>query len=310
MASPVLLALYVAVPLLTVTNVALTLGLAWAHWHAAQEPEVLGHTLHIIAMVPLYGLMAALCLAWPRHFLYFELVRESYEALVLWRFYQLLLLYLRRQSTQVFQHRDKCVVDTAALTEEAFVALPAQSLGCCMAVQPSTGLLTRLRHAVLQYVVLRALMPPIMIALHALGLYSNRQPDPRGGYLWLTLLCTVSLSVALGALWLLIRLSRPVIWRYGPTTKLLAVKLVVFFIFWQSLLLSVAAYCGAVPPGLLGPGWSLDLTTEVLHSALLSFELAWLALYHHWIFAADEHQATASVLLTSIEGGRHDDAVM
>lgn len=285
MASPVLLTLYVVVPLFTVVNVALTLGLAWQHWHRAHDPEVVGHTLHIIAMVPLYGLMAALCLAWPRHFLYFELVRESYEALVLWRFYQLMLLYLRRQSPR------------SSDVEEAFLALPpTPALYCCCWVTPSTVLLRRLRYGVLQYLVLRALLPPIQVALHLLGLYSNRQPDPRGGYFWLTLVSTLSLSVALGALWLLIRLSRSVTWRYGPTTKLMAVKMVVFFVFWQSLLLSVAAYAGAIPTELLGRGWSLDLTAEVLHAALLSFELAWLALYHHWIFDVAEHVVVKSTL--------------
>lgn len=301
-----LLILYIVTPILTVINLTLTVGLCWSHWNAAQEPETRNHVLLILCMVPLYGLMAALCVVWPQHYLYFELVRQSYEALVLWRFFQLLLHYLRRHSHQVlgaidasFAHNQKCLINhdyANELTEKTFLALESQSLLWCCQINPSLGLFKLLRYAVLQYCTLRLVLPPIQVTLYLLGLYSNRQPE--GGYLWITLLCTISLSITLFALWLLIRLTRPVIWRYGPTTKLLAIKLVIFFIFWQSVLFSVATYFEAIP--LIAPGWSPELTTEVLHSALICFELAWLALYHYWIFASDEHQMTSIISLQAI----------
>lgn len=287
-------AVYVTVALFTVLNWVLSAGLMLAHW--AQRPAdsvARRHTLHILAMVPLFGLTSLCSAVWPRHFLYFDLVRESYEAWVLWQFWQLLLHYLCTLGpgalglSGAVDHQnlgsdDDYVMDAP---EKLFVALQPQRL-LCVPLRPSVRLLRLLRYAVLQYCALRAALLPLTIALQALGMY--QQP------VWLALLCTPSLSAVLGALLVFIRLAHPVIWRYAPGTKLLAIKLIVFCIFWQSLLLSGAAYCGAVPTDLFDASWPLDQTTEVLQSALLAFELAALALYHHWIFAADEAQLVAS----------------
>ena len=295
-----IIALYTAVALCMTANLALSAGLMAAHWQCTTR-----HTLYILAMVPLLGAMACCSALWPRRFLYFDLVRESYEAWVLWQFFQLLLRYLELlgpralnisvdvDHTNVWQDAEGegYIMETV---EKLFIALPPQPLlWGRLWLQPSIRLLDCLRNCVLQYCALRALLPPIMIALFELGLYANRQPDAQGGYVWLTLLCTVSLGVVLLALLTLIKLTRPVIWPYAPTTKLLAIKLILFCVFWQSLTLSGAAYMGAVPSDLFAPDWPLDQTTEVIQAALLSFELACLALYYHWIFASDEHQLIA-----------------
>jgi hypothetical protein len=303
-----LITVYVTVPVLTVLNWTLSLGLMLAHWQQPQEPVARRRTLQVLAMVPLFGLTTLCSTVWPGQFLYFDLVRESYEAWVLWQFHLLLLHYLHRLGpaalgvSATFDHKNKCRVDTDYImdtTEKLFVELPPQRL-FCMQLHPSVWLLTALRLCVLQYCVLRALLPPLMIALFELGLYGNRQPNAQGGYVWLALLCTLSVSVVLCALVVLIKLTQPVIWRYAPTTKLVAIKLIVFCIFWQSLLLSAAAYVGAVPPDLFNAAWPLDQTTEVLQSALLSFELAWLALYHYWIFVAEEPQLVSTVPLCAM----------
>lgn len=306
-----LIALYVAVALCSAGNLALSGGLMAAHWQSGTQ-RLRRHTLYILAMVPLFGAMACCSAVWPRHFLYFDLVRESYEAWVLWQFYQLVLCYLEIlgpralniseavDHTNVWQDGagEPYIMQTA---EKLLIALPAQPLlWGRLWLTPSIRLLGWLRNGVLQYCVLRALLPPIMIALFELGLYANRQPDAQGGYVWLTLLCTASLGVVLLALLTLIKLTRPVIWPYAPTTKLLAIKLILFCVFWQSLALSGAAYMNAVPVDLFAPEWPLEQTTEVLQAALLSFELTCLALYHHWIFASDEHMLVVTAMRNGV----------
>lgn len=299
-----IITLYVVTPLLTLLGVGLTALLVHRHYAACCEPEARRLVVCVLLMVPVYGVCSCLSLFLPRQFLYLDIVKEAYEAFVLYQFYQLLVhLFARRapfhfDETQRFGQADKCAISEEARdrqTDELFARCQPYVAPCHLAtITPSAPLLWHIRLCVQQYLVLRLALPLVLVVLHNIGVYEHRQLTADAAYMWLTLgLCNLSMTVAVAAVFLLVALIKPVIAPHTPLLKFMAIKLILVFIFWQSLLFSLLAACDALPFWLFVPAWTPLQTTEALHSSLICFELAALALYHHWIFPYDEHQRTS-----------------
>lgn len=278
-----LLALRITSPLLAAVSVAVTSHLVWRHWHSQTCSVTRRHLLLILPIAPFYAITAAVCVQWPQLALWMELLRECYETGVLWAFYQLLLQYLVRQCGRLLSPPERLDYSAVCVAERSFLALEPVVWRCCT-IKPSRTLFAALKWSVLQYVLLRPLSVLLTVTLALLDMYRYKAVTLDSVYLWQTVGASVSLTLTLGSLWLLIQLTEPVTALYSPTLKLLAIKALVFFVFWQSLLLACAAYWDAVPWLLLADDWSLDQTVEVLQSALLCLEMAWMALCHHWIF--------------------------
>ncbi|KTF91356.1 hypothetical protein cypCar_00039286, partial [Cyprinus carpio] len=68
-----------------------------------------------------------------------------------------------------------------------------------------------------------------------------------GGYLYVTIICNISVSLSLYALFLFYFSTRDLLEPYGPMLKFLMVKSVIFLSFWQGMLLAILEKCGAIP---------------------------------------------------------------
>ncbi|XP_037669991.1 transmembrane protein 184A isoform X8 [Choloepus didactylus] len=69
----------------------------------------------------------------------------------------------------------------------------------------------------------------------------------RSGYLYITLVYNVSVSLALYALFLFYFATRELLRPFEPVLKFLTIKAIIFLSFWQGLLLAVLERCGAIP---------------------------------------------------------------
>lgn len=303
------IALFTLAPLCCAIACTLTGWQLWRHWHSAQEPQALKHIAAVLALVPVYALCSLGSLLWPRIFLYLDLVKDGYEAYALWHLYLLLLHYFHRRAplflgvleAGTFVLKDKCSVEKA-LTEhqqqqslEWFTQMPPQQfmLLCQRQLWPTVRVWHAVRWALLQYALWRLLLPVPTLVTFEMGFYGHREIVAQRAYVWLTVVTTLSISVAVWSLYAMLRLVKPAIWMHAPMQKFLSIKLLVLGLFWQSLLLSLLQQAGALPLQHF-EGWSALQVAEALHATLSCAELACLALYNAWIFASDEHQVLSS----------------
>lgn len=300
--------LYTVAPLCCAVACVLTGWQLWRHWHSAQEPQALRHTMVILLLVPVYALCSLGSLVWPRVFLYLDLLKDGYEALVLWHLFQLLLHYFHRrapsylgiQQQGTFVLKDKCSVEHALAEHQAhqafewFEQMPPQRflLLCNHQLWPTLRVWHCVRWALLQYALWRLLLPLPTLVTYELGLYGHREPG-LNAYVWLTAVTTLSISVAVWSLYALLRLIKPAIWMHAPMQKFLSIKLMVLGLFWQSIVLSLLQQANALPLQHFA-GWQGVQLAEALHATLSCAELACLAVLNAWIFAADEHQVLSS----------------
>ncbi|MGH0153976.1 UNVERIFIED_CONTAM: hypothetical protein FKN15_025798 [Acipenser sinensis] len=119
---------------------------------------------------------------------------------------------------------------------------------CCLWGKTySIGFLRFCKQATLQFCVVKPLMAMITVILQAFGKYKDGDFNVASGYLYVTIVYNISVSLALYALFLFYFATRELLSPYSPVLKFFMVKSVIFLSFWQGLLLAVLEKCGAIP---------------------------------------------------------------
>ncbi|XP_025782268.1 transmembrane protein 184B [Puma concolor] len=101
--------------------------------------------------------------------------------------------------------------------------------------------------ATLQFCVVKPLMAVSTVVLQAFGKYRDGDFDVTSGYLYVTIIYNISVSLALYALFLFYFATRDLLSPYSPVLKFFMVKSVIFLSFWQGMLLAILEKCGAIP---------------------------------------------------------------
>ena len=76
-------------------------------------------------------------------------------------------------------------------------------------------------------------MSLVTLVLQAFDKYEDEDFSVTGGYLYLTLIYNVSVSVALYGLFLFYEATKHILAKYEPVLKFLTIKSVIFLTFWQ-----------------------------------------------------------------------------
>lgn len=89
-------------------------------------------------------------------------------------------------------------------------------------------------------------MSLVTLVLQAFDKYKDGDFSVRGGYLYLTLIYNVSVSVALYGLFLFYAATKNSLAKYEPILKFLTVKSVIFLTFWQGVMLAIFEEFGII----------------------------------------------------------------
>lgn len=163
--------------------------------------------------------------------IYYETIRDCYEAVVITSFFYLLLQY---------------VGDTRAEQHEVFRAIKFKKwfwpLGFWKYRPEGLHFLWLMKVCILQYAIIRPACTIAAVVLEYYGLYCLDSWLPNFGHVWIAVAISLSVTVAM---YCIIQFYLPIeteLKPYSPVLKFLAVKTVVFLTFWQSSFLSVLAY--------------------------------------------------------------------
>ena len=87
--------------------------------------------------------------------------------------------------------------------------------------------------ATLQFCFVKPVMSAVILVLQTFDRYKDGDFSITGGYLYITLIYNVSVSVALYGLFLFYGATKPILAKYEPVLKFLTIKSVIFLTFWQ-----------------------------------------------------------------------------
>lgn len=227
------------------------------------------HVVRIILMVPIYGIDSFLSFRFYWVATYFNVLRDCYEAFVIYTFYSLLIEY----------------VGGYALGKEMFANKPPFKLAlplCCIVVTPKRGLLRQCKRLTLQYVVIRPLMTIISVILQSQGEFCPGNYSPLHGYFYVSVVNFFSVTIAMYALVQFYSVSKHEIAKYRPILKFLSVKFVIFLSFWQSIIVGLFVLIHGIEETTY---WSTANISEGVQSALLCGEMLIAAIVHVWAFS-------------------------
>ncbi|XP_061565022.1 transmembrane protein 184ba isoform X1 [Cololabis saira] len=221
------------------TALILTCHQIYMHLRFYSSPREQRHIVRILFIVPIYAFDSWLSLLFftnDQYYVYFDTVRDCYEAFVIYNFLSLCYEYLGGESAIMAEIRGKpiessCLYGTCCLRGKAY----------------SIGFLRFCKQATLQFCVVKPLMAIITVILQAYGKYKDGDFNVASGYLYVTIIYNISVSLSLYALFLFYFSTRDLLSPYRPMLKFFMVKSVIFLSFWQGMLLAILEKCGAIP---------------------------------------------------------------
>ncbi|XP_031401953.1 transmembrane protein 184A-like isoform X2 [Punica granatum] len=221
--------------LCTVGSIALAIFHIYRHLLNYTEPIYQRYIVRIIFMVPVYALMSFLSLILPDSSIYFNSIREVYEAWVIYNFLSLCLAWVGGPGAVVLSLTGRVLKPSCYL------------MTCCLPPLSLDGrFIRRCKQGCLQFVILKPFLAAVTLILYANGNYHDGNFNPRQSYLYLTIIYTISYSLALYALALFYVACKDLLQPFNPVPKFIIIKSVVFLTYWQGVLVFLAAKSGFI----------------------------------------------------------------
>lgn len=219
----------------TVGAIALATFHIYRHLLNYTEPTYQRYIVRIIFMVPVYALMSFLSLVLPDSSIYFNSIREVYEAWVIYNFLSLCLAWVGGPGAVVLSLSGRVLKPSWYL------------MTCCLPPVPLDGrFIRRCKQGCLQFVILKPILVAVTLVLYAKGKYKDGNFSPKQSYLYLTIIYTVSYTMALYALALFYVACKDLLQPFNPVPKFIIIKSVVFLTYWQGVLVFLAAKTGLI----------------------------------------------------------------
>ncbi|KAL9245938.1 hypothetical protein vseg_019532 [Gypsophila vaccaria] len=219
----------------TVGAIALAIYHIYQHLVNYTEPTYQRYIVRIIFMVPVYALMSFLSLVKPDSSIYFDSLREIYEAWVIYNFLSLCLAWVGGPGAVVLSLTGRVMKPSMCL------------MTCCLPPIPLDGrFIRRCKQGCLQFVILKPILVAVTFILYSKGKYEDGDFSAKQAYLYITIIYTISYTVALYALVLFYVACRDLLRPFNPVPKFVLIKSVVFLTYWQGVLVFLTAKSGFI----------------------------------------------------------------
>jgi hypothetical protein len=147
------------------------------------------------------------------------------------------------------------------------------------------GFLRKCKSGVFQFVVCRISTSILSIIFHYLGWYDEGNYSITSIYMYMTLINCFSQTLALYSLFLFYQATYKELIIINPFYKFLSIKLIVFFSWWQELLIALLVRIGHINKG---HGHSVQEVGNLIQNLLISLEMFIAAIGFYYSFPINE----------------------
>lgn len=235
------------------------------------------YIVRIVFIVPLYALYSFLAILFVTVQIYFAILRDAYEAFVLFQFFKLCVNLLGGE--------DELVRKLAGLPP-----LPLPWPFCRKSVALDEKFVRRMKQGILQYVIIRPLTSVAAIICEAFHVYGDGTWSFTGGFLYVQIVNNISFTVSLYCLFCFYLATKDELRPSRPLLKFLTIKIVVFFCFWQALLIAILVAAGAIKGF-----WLYDASEAgiVINNLIICCEMFCVAVMHIFAYPYDVYRVRA-----------------
>eukprot|EP00934_Nitzschia_sp_Nitz4_P002341 Nitzschia sp. Nitz4//scaffold96_size78090//34370//35842//NITZ4_005493-RA/size78090-processed-gene-0.28-mRNA-1//1//CDS//3329560570//2341//frame0 len=268
-------------------TVVLSVRLVYLHFTHWYMPNVQKYVVRILWMVPLYAIQSWLSLRFREARIYIDTIRDLYEAFVIASFVYYLIELLGGQDALVRTLRNKARADPQAaqhLGDHGFIlnrVLEPWEVGMEFMLQ--------CKHGVLQYVVVKTVATILTYIFQSMGVYGEGLFEWNVAYPYLAFILNTSVMYALYCLVKLFHavndeLRHPINWH--PLGKFLCVKGVVFFTWWQGVVIFYLQAHGIIESI---ASWTSEQVANGLIDYCVCIEMVAFAIAHSYTFTYTEY---------------------
>lgn len=249
-----------------------TVQLLWEHSFYWKKPKEQKAILIIIFMAPVYAIVSFVGLldfqGSKAFFMLLESIKECYEALVIAKFLALMYSYLNISIS-------KNIVPDEIKGRQIHHSFP-MTLFQPHTVHLNHHTLKLLKYWTWQFVIVRPVCSILMITLQVLRIYPS----------WVswtfTIILNISVSVALYSLVLFYHVFAKELEPHKPLAKFLCVKGIVFFCFWQGVLLDILMAMGMIKSHHF---WlEVEQIEEALQNVMVCVEMVFFSIFQQYAF--------------------------
>ncbi|KAG9015689.1 hypothetical protein FRB90_004441 [Tulasnella sp. 427] len=239
--------------------------------------------IRILYLPMVYGVISFLSYRFFRSYTYYSLVEIAYEALTISAFLLVLLLIQYVAATA----SDYTAEGALARKDKKKLPLPL----CCWRYRPTKPyFMYTLKWAVLQYAVIRPAVSIAGIVCEALGVLCESVWSVHYAGVYLEAVDFVSISVALYGLIIFYGLTKEELIGRRPLAKFMAIKLIVFFTFYQTFVFDLLQKKGAIHGTQY---WTESNIVDGLNALATTIEMVLFALFMLWAYPASEYKDKA-----------------
>ncbi|PNF39809.1 Transmembrane protein 184C [Cryptotermes secundus] len=238
------------------------------------KPSLQKHIIRILWMVPIYAVNAWLGLVFPEQSIYVDSLRECYEAYVIYNFMVYLLNYLNSE-----------------LTLEANLEMKPQVNHlfpfCCLTPwEMGHEFVHMCKHGILQYTVVRPVTTFISFVCELAGVYGEGEFHGNVAFPYMIAINNFSQFIAMYCLVLFYQANKDELKPMQPIGKFLCIKAVVFFSFFQGVLINILVFTGVISSTFdtSDSGTIKDISNK-LQDFLICIEMFLAAVAHHYSFS-------------------------
>ncbi|KAM9780646.1 transmembrane protein 184A [Neosynchiropus ocellatus] len=256
----------------------------YTHLRSYTVPNEQRYIIRILFIVPVYAFdswLSLLFISNNQYYVYFDSIRDCYEAFVIYNFLSLSFEYLGGESAIMSEIRGKPIQSSCMY-----------GTCCLVGMSYSIGFLRFCKQATLQFCVVKPIMAVITIILQAFGKYHDGDFNVNGGYLYITIVYNISVSLSLYALFLFFFATSDLLRPYEPVLKFLTIKSVIFLSFWQGMVLAILEKCGVIPNALFIAGSQVGAGTVAAgwQNFIICIEMFFAAVALRYAFTCDVYQ--------------------
>eukprot|EP00192_Tetraselmis_astigmatica_P013558 CAMPEP_0117659316 /NCGR_PEP_ID=MMETSP0804-20121206/6362_1 /TAXON_ID=1074897 /ORGANISM="Tetraselmis astigmatica, Strain CCMP880" /LENGTH=336 /DNA_ID=CAMNT_0005465955 /DNA_START=352 /DNA_END=1359 /DNA_ORIENTATION=- len=261
------------------------------HLRNYTEPLYQRYILRIIFIVSVSGITSFCTVVSPEEGIWFDTVRQWYEAWVIYNFTCLLLAYVGGPGQVELkldgkQLKRSCLLCTCCISPR-FLVVNGRYVKLC-------------KQMTLQFVYIISPLSIITVILFEKGLYVEGNWSPASSYLWIQIMYNISYTLALSALFFFYYGTHELLEPFKPILKFVVIKGVVFLTFWQGILCSIFYSMGIL---------DTPEDAKVLQNFLTLTEMVIAAVMMLYAFPWREYMVTAANRSSGLRIGDIRDAV-
>eukprot|EP00744_Colponema_vietnamica_P006089 GILI01008867.1.p1 GENE.GILI01008867.1~~GILI01008867.1.p1 ORF type:complete len:336 (+),score=55.94 GILI01008867.1:102-1109(+) len=247
-----------------------------SHLTNYHQPEFQKYICRILLMVPLYGVLSWFSMLFPDARLWFDTIRDAYEGYVLYSFMVLLINYVGGERRLMIN-----------LELKSRIKHPWPFTDCIHPFQPGRSFLRWTRACCLQFVFVKPCMALCALILHGQGLFDDGSFALNRGFIYVFAVNNVSVTCSMYALVLFFLATEDLLEPYKPLPKFLIIKSVIFFTWWQGVILLLMVQLGFISDV---DGFSGDHLATIIQELLICIEMLAYSLLHCYVFSHVDYQ--------------------